>query len=668
MKRIILLVLVLVFSCLSAKSASEGMQPNRALDSSVHASGQVWLRTTNYGFLGSGDDFVPQYPSLEYPGGSGIDFLYQASPWISAKRQRRNLFGNKLYWPVYPPNSSTVPIAEDSPLWSPSMHAVEDTLTSVGFDGDKDLFELLPAYNLLLVSNPDATALYQQYNSQDIVLSSMYGYPAPRPFNIPDPQGNYCFTIPQAITFDTPGFETHSAYYYDYCPFGSLGDRDWGLSKPYSTHIPLGLAIHQESYAWNMQNFAQMIIIKYNIYNTSTIDTLFDVALASYVDADIGPQTWGPEKAADDKSGYISGAGYEFAYSFDADFDGGMSPGYMANKIYIPGFTGNSTAWFWNVGHGPDDSNPLNLNPTNRTANEKYWLVTGRNPNMDKYLSLCPDGVNEYEQPSPNDTRFLNTLYGNMPSPNNPNPAGRLNLAPGGSLSYYSILFCGGNLEELKQISATAEDFIDGGLQLGDLEDLTCIPYLIPISIQAPSTFVLNWFSGNDPDHFEVKYKPYSAPASEWQSIVKPGDARNHNISNLDPNTWYEMKVASIYNPGPGEVYLESQTQLVNYQYISPNEDLVNVPGMALSNYPNPFKPNTTVQFELKAAGETTLSVYNIKGQVVKTLINQSMPSGAHKINWDGRDNHDTPCSSGIYYLRLDNEHRTQLRKVLLIK
>jgi hypothetical protein len=204
-------------------------------------------------------------------------------------------------------------------------------------------------------------------------------------------------------------------------------------------------------------------------------------------------------------------------------------------------------------------------------------------------------------------------------------------------------------------------------LQIGDLEGLTCIPYLIP-SIQAPSTFVLNWFSGNDPDHFEVMYKPYSAPASEWQSIVKPGDARNHNISNLDPNTWYEMKVASIYNPGPGEVYLESQTQLVNYQYISPNNDLVNVPGMALSNYPNPFNPNTTVQFELKAAGETTLSVYNIKGQVVKTLINQSMPSGAHKINWDGRDNHDTPCSSGIYYLRLDNEHRTQLRKMLLIK
>ncbi|MDD2229370.1 MAG: FlgD immunoglobulin-like domain containing protein [Candidatus Cloacimonetes bacterium] len=668
MKRMVLLVLLLSCSMLIARSASEGMEPTRSLKSSFHSVSYLWLRTTNFGCLGSGDYIYPQYPSLEYPAGSGIDYLFLAAPWISAKKYRRNAYGNRLYWPVYPPYASTVPITEDSPVWNSSMHAVLDTLTSVGFEGDDDLHELLPAYNPLLVFNPDVSALYEQYNGQDKVLSSWHGYPSPRPFIIPDPEGNYCFTIPQETTFETPGSQTHSAYYYDYCPFNSMGDRDYGSSSSSSYHIPLGLAIHQESYAWDIPIFSKTIIIKYNLYNTSAIDTLYDLALANYFDADIGPQTWGSEKARDDKSGYISGAWYEFAYSYDADHDGGLSTGYVANKLYIPGFTGNNTAWYWSVGDGPDDSNPLNLNPTNRTANEKYWLATGRNPNSSKYVSLCPAGVSEYEQPSPNDTRFLNTLYGNLPSQSNPNPQGRINLAPGASFTYYSVVFCGDSIDELKQMSVMAEVFIDSGLQLGYLEGLPCIPYLTPISIQAPSTFALNWHSGNNPDHFEVMYKPYSDPASQWQSIVKPGDARSHSISNLNPTTWYEMKVASIYNPGPGEVYLESQTQLVNYQYITPNEDLLNVPGVALSNYPNPFKPNTTVQFELKEAGETTLTVFNIKGQVVKTLVNKSMSSGSHNINWDGRDNNDSVCSSGIYYLRLTSGTQMQQRKMLLLK
>jgi hypothetical protein len=657
-----------MFAYLGAMSASMPSEPTRSLDSEFHLFGGIWLRTTNYGYLGSGDDFVPQYPSLEYPAGSGVDYLYQAAQWISAKKQRRNAAGIKLYWPVYPPTATTEPITGDNPNWNSSMPAVLDTLTSVGFDGDSDLYELLPAYNPLLVLNPEMTSAYALYNQQDVVLKSIFGNPSPRPFTIPDPQENYCFSIPQSSTFVTPGFETLSAYYYDYCPFGSPGERDHGSYKPYNTHIPLGLAIHQESYAWNNPDYKKFIIIKYDVYNTSSVDTLYDVALASYFDADIGPQSWGSEKATDDKSGYIQGPGYEFAYSYDADIDGGLCPGYVANKIYIPGFNGNSTAWFWSVGQGPDDSNPLNLSPIRQTANEKYWLSTGRNPNSNSYVSLCPAGISEYQQPVPNDTRFLYTLYGNLPTASSPNPAGRINLAPGASLSYYSIVFCGDSIAELKELSVMIKTFIDSGLVIGNLEDLTCVPQLTPITIQPPNTFALNWYSFNNPHHFEVLYKPYSAPASQWQSVEKPGTARSHNLTNLSPTVWYEMKIASIYNPGPNEVYLESTTQLVNFQYISPNEDLLNVPGMALTNYPNPFKPNTTIAFQLKEAGETSLTVYNIKGQLVKSLLNKPMSSGAHSLAWDGRDNDGKLCSSGIYYMRLNCGTQMQMRKLLILK
>ena len=53
--------------------------------SRYHNVGNIWLRVSNYGFFGSGDDVVPQYPSLEYHGGSDIDSLYQYAQWFAGK-------------------------------------------------------------------------------------------------------------------------------------------------------------------------------------------------------------------------------------------------------------------------------------------------------------------------------------------------------------------------------------------------------------------------------------------------------------------------------------------------------------------------------------------------------------------------------------------------------
>lgn len=669
MKRTIVLCFTLLASILCAMSAGQPSEPTRGLTGKTMYFGNIWMRTSNFGFLGSGDDFVPQYPSLEYPGGSGIDFLYQAAPWISAKKNRRNALGEQLYWlSNNPAETNYQVISQSSPEWTPDKIAVVDSLTSVGFDGDADLFELLPAYNPLLAYNPLVSDMYALYNSYDTVLDSFFGYPAPRPFAVPDPQGTYCFSIPQENVFDTPGFQTHSAYYYDYCPFGTSGERDYGSSASSNHHKPLNIAVHQESYAWNMEQYQDMIIIRYDVYNTSEVDTLFDVALSAYFDADIGPQAWGAEKATDDKSGYISGDGYNFAYSYDADHDGGLSSGIVANKIYIPEYSGNATAWYWAVGHGPDDSDPLNPNPYQLTANEKYWLATGRNPDVNSILSLCPQGSTEYEQPVANDTRFLNTLYGNQPTPSNPNPTGRLAILPGEHITYFSVVFCAQSIPELKNLSVCAEQFIDSGLDVGNVQNMTFVPILTPITIQNPNTFVLTWISGNNPDHFQVMYKPYDAPASQWQIVNKPGDARSHNLSGLSPTVWYEIKVASIYHPGAEEVYLESTTQLVNFENISPNDDPLSSPSVGLCAYPNPCKQGSTISFTLKEAAQSALYVYNLKGQRVRTIMDSPLSPGSHTFVWDAKDDWGKPCSSGIYFLRFSHGTHAETEKLLLLK
>jgi hypothetical protein len=621
--------------------------------------------------IGSLEAYSTNMATIEqilYPRDSGNMMTYMCAPWFSGKKPRRDSLGNMLYWLTYPPNAANSQvISSTNPLWDESKIPVLDTLTTIGYDGDKNLYEFLPAYNPLSIIAPE----FNTYNTQDIVLQSIHGYPSPRPYEIPDPLGTYCFSIPQPLEFDTPGFETLSSYYYDYCPFNSPPNRDYGAGANSNTHVPLGLAVHQEIYSWDVQNFNNFLIVKYTIKNTNAIDTIYDIAISNYMDNDIKPSNWGSEGASDDKSGYIKGAGYEFAYSFDADYDFGLSTGYIANKILIPGFSGNSAAWYWRVGQGPDDYDPLSLSASpGITANEKYWLSTGRNPNDSFYTPLRPSApeITEYEQPTANDTRFLLSFFGNQPSVSNPNPTGRLNLGPGESLVLYSVIFVADNLPELKNLSIVAEEFVNNGLDMGNTEGLTCIPYLRPITVSEPNNINLNWISGVNPDHFEVLYKPYSAPASQWQSIVKSGSERSHTFTNLDPDLWYSIKVGSIFNPGPNEIYLESGTQLINYQHITNNDDQVMPAIQSLANYPNPFKPDTNITFALKQASDVRLSVYNIKGQLINTLIDKQLDSGPHIVHWDGRDDKGATCSSGIYYLRLNSDNVVQTRKMLILK
>ena len=87
-----------------------------------------------------------------------------------------------------------------------------------------------------------------------------------------------------------------------------------------------------------------------------------------------------------------------------------------------------------------------------------------------------------------------------------------------------------------------------------------------------------------------------------------------------------------------------------------------------LSNYPNPFNPNTTIAFTLAKAGKVSLSIYNMKGQLVKTLQQGNLESGDHRLNWNGLDDNGMEVSSGLYLYRLESEGYTQTNKMLLMK
>jgi hypothetical protein len=84
--------------------------------------------------------------------------------------------------------------------------------------------------------------------------------------------------------------------------------------------------------------------------------------------------------------------------------------------------------------------------------------------------------------------------------------------------------------------------------------------------------------------------------------------------------------------------------------------------------YPNPFNPTTTVKFSLKQAQKASIMVYNIKGQRVKTLVNDYLEAGHHTVVWNGVDKDNRQTASGIYFIRMQTEGYTKVQKVVLLK
>jgi immune inhibitor A len=88
-------------------------------------------------------------------------------------------------------------------------------------------------------------------------------------------------------------------------------------------------------------------------------------------------------------------------------------------------------------------------------------------------------------------------------------------------------------------------------------------------------------------------------------------------------------------------------------------------------NYPNPFNPNTSIQFTVISGQpplHTTLKIYNIRGQLVKTLVDEQKPGGDYSILWDGKDESGKAVSSGIYFYKLTAGSSSEVKKMVLLK
>jgi hypothetical protein len=174
---------------------------------------------------------------------------------------------------------------------------------------------------------------------------------------------------------------------------------------------------------------------------------------------------------------------------------------------------------------------------------------------------------------------------------------------------------------------------------------------------------------GNDPERLYVAL--YTANDTQLQLR-----STGHDSDTMEPVVW-------DVTPWQGQpVFLEIVDQAtgpwghINVDEIHESYEIpVDVPGapqltFALhQNTPNPFNPSTRLRFELPTDGRARLEVFDVRGRLVRTLVDAELPAGPHSIEWDGTATDGAHAASGIYWSRLRFPDRSDLvRSMVLLK
>jgi hypothetical protein len=206
--------------------------------------------------------------------------------------------------------------------------------------------------------------------------------------------------------------------------------------------------------------------------------------------------------------------------------------------------------------------------------------------------------------------------------------------------------------EEKSDYETIIVDSISGGgnvTEIGVFENDICVGASVIDSLPLQILAYTDEINRGDNLTFQVSY----GGGRDCQSV------KSYSVLNLE-NGEFELK----------PLIIEDQEHNIIQLYLEGDEE--DIPCLnkvkLYPNYPNPFNPFTIISFSIPEDTKVILKVYNIKGQVVKTLLKKYIESGEHKITWDGKDNNNKPVASGIYFYKISAGNETKVNKMLLLK
>jgi hypothetical protein len=173
------------------------------------------------------------------------------------------------------------------------------------------------------------------------------------------------------------------------------------------------------------------------------------------------------------------------------------------------------------------------------------------------------------------------------------------------------------------------------------------------------SSVKLNWETKTEVNNYGFEILRQAQEANEW---TKLGFVNGNGNSNSPKSYSFQDKdaVSGKYSYRLKQIDNDGQ-----FEYSKVIDVDLGVPkNFELSqNYPNPFNPTTTIHFSLPEASTVKLTVFNILGQEIKTLLNEFKESGIHTLNFNASE-----LNSGIYIYKIEAGTNTQSRKMMFLK
>jgi len=282
------------------------------------------------------------------------------------------------------------------------------------------------------------------------------------------------------------------------------------------------------------------------------------------------------------------------------------------------------------------------------------------------HLNWDPPGYNRLERVLP---RNVSEIQADLLSGSeNQNKPGKIRSQTGFNLYRNGALYSQINdisvtqYDDLELNAGSYEYYVTAVFDEGESEpsNSTTVEIILPppANMTANSTptglnVILSW---ECPNQYVTGYRVYRNG-----SFITETEGLYYFDADLDPGV-YLYGLTALYNN------YESEPSLQEIELTNSSDDLIPLLTKLSGNHPNPFNPETTINYQLAENSFVQLEIYNIKSQLVRILVSEELKAGFYQVNWNGTDATGKQVSSGIYYCSLRTDHKSARKKMILIK
>ena len=224
-----------------------------------------------------------------------------------------------------------------------------------------------------------------------------------------------------------------------------------------------------------------------------------------------------------------------------------------------------------------------------------------------------------------------------------------------------------GNAEDFVELYNNGADTVNiSGWGFSDTDGI--ITTIAPDTSIAPGDFLVLWYTGDNNGFPEVNEKLskngetiYIADADGSPVVSYDFGSQTDDLSygrNPDGSAIWEY----FPNPNPGQSNVIENTSLSIDGKIVPEAFVLH------KNYPNPFNPVTSLRYNLPNDGLVNITIYDMRGRLIKTLLNSSQTAGYKTSQWNATNDRNEPVSAGLYLYAIQTGEFRQTRKMVLLK